>query len=172
MEEQLFPEKLLGFVVVDSGPRQKQYLTGIELFLLKHTEWMYRIYPWKSLVKAGSEGVATTPYGRALMRSIMETYEGDQARYAKLAGHGYRMLAHAIEADLPYEIQCPTQLICGEQDHAGSCIRYNKEWTKRSGLPLEWIPNAGHNSNTDQPELINDLIEALVERVGKESMSS
>ena len=67
--------------------------------------------------------------------------------------------------DLPYEIKCPALLICGEKDHAGSCIRYNKAWHKSTGIPLEWIKDAGHNSNTDKPERVNRLIEELVEEV-------
>jgi pimeloyl-ACP methyl ester carboxylesterase len=93
------------------------------------------------------------------MREIMLTYDGDQKWYAALAGHGYRILAEAIEADLPYEIRCPALLICGEKDHAGSCVRYNRAWHKKTGIPIEWIEGAGHNSNTDEPERINGLIE-------------
>ena len=43
-------------------------------------------------------------------------------------GHGFRILAEAMEKDLLYEIKCPSMLICGVVlDHAGSCIRYNRE---------------------------------------------
>ena len=41
---------------------------------------------------------------------------------------------------------CPALLICGEKDHAGSCIRYNKAWHKKTGIRLEWIKDAGHNA--------------------------
>ena len=99
------------------------------------------------------------------MHDIMMVYDGDQARYARLSGHGFRMLAEAMEADLPYEIKCPALLICGEKDRAGSCIRYSKAWTKKSGIPLEWIKGAGHNSNTDDPETVNRLIEGLIGKV-------
>ena len=74
----------------------------------------------------------------------MQVYDGDQERYAKLSGHGFRILAEAVEKDLPYEIKCPALLICGEQDKAGSCVRYNKAWHKNTGIPLEWIKDAGH----------------------------
>ena len=89
-------------------------------------------------------------------------FDGDQKRYAALAGHGYRMLAEAMEKDLPYEIKCPALLICGEKDMAGSCIRYNKAWHKHTGIPLEWIKGAGHNSNTDAPTVVNALIEEFI----------
>lgn len=159
---QLYPEELKGFVSIDSAPLQRRYVTGMEIWLLKRMEPVYRYYPWKSLLKLGSEGVATTEYGRKLMKEIMLTYAGDQKWYAKLSGHGYRMLAEAMEADLPYEIRCPAMLICGEKDRAGSCIRYNRVWRSGSGIPLHWIANAGHNSNTDAPETVNRLIEGFV----------
>ena len=116
-------------------------------------------------MKAGSEGVAVSDYGRSLMRTMMLAYDGDQARYAKLCGHGYRMLAQAMEADLPYRLPSPALLICGAQDHAGSCVRYNKVWHKQTGIRLEWIKDAGHNSNTDQPQLVNQLIEDFVKNL-------
>lgn len=158
-----YPEKLKGFVSIDSAPLQRRYMTSMEIWMLKRMEPIYRYYPWKSLLKAGTEGVAVTEYGRKLMREMMLVYDGDQERYAKVAGHGYRILAEAVERNLAYEIKCPALLICGEQDKAGSCVRYNKAWHKSTGIPLEWIKDAGHNSNTDKPELVNDLITKLVE---------
>ncbi len=156
---QLYPQRLRGFVSIDSAPLQRKYATAIELWLLKRMEPVYRHYPWKSLLKSGTNGVAVSAYGRKLMRDMMLVYDGSQDRYARLAGHGFRMLAEAIEADLPYQISCPALLICGEKDHAGSCIRYNKAWHKNTGIQLEWIKGAGHNSNTDEPETVNSLIE-------------
>ena len=162
---ELFPNKLKGFVVIDSAPLQRKYVTAAEIWLLKRMEPVYRYYPWKALLKTGTNGVATSEYGRKLMHEIMMTYDGDQKRYAKLSGHGFRMLAEAMEKDLPYEISCPAVLICGEKDHAGSCIRYNKAWHKNTGIPIHWIQNAGHNSNTDAPETVNLLIETLISEV-------
>ena len=159
---ELFPEKLRGFVSVDSAPLQREYVTGVEIWLLKRMEPVYRYYPWQALLKSGTRGVATSRYGRALMHRIMMTYDGDQDRYARISGHGFRMLADAMEADLPYELQCPALLLCGEKDRAGSCIRYNKAWHEKTGIPLRWIRGAGHNSNTDAPEVVNRLIEAFV----------
>lgn len=129
---------------------------------MKRMEPVYRYYPWKWLLKSGTNGVATTYYGRKLMRDMMTVYSGDQKHYAKLAGHGFRILAEAIEADLPYLVECPAMLICGTKDHAGSCIRYSKAWHKNTGIRLEWIEGAGHNSNTDKPEVVNSLIEEFL----------
>lgn len=159
---QRYPDRLQGFVSIDSAPLQREYVTAAEIWLLKRMEPVYRHYPWKSLLKSGTNGVATSAYGRALMREMMMVYDGDQERYARLAGSGYRMLAEAMEADLPYRIPCPALLICGDQDHAGSCIRYNRAWHEKTGIPIEWIHEAGHNANTDAPELVNALIERFL----------
>ena len=159
---ELYPEKLKGFVSIDSAPLQREYITGIELWLLKRMEPVYYYYPWKSLLKTGTNGVATSDYGRKLMHDIMMVYDGDKKRYSQISGHGFKMLAEAIEMDLPYKISCPALLICGKKDTAGSCIRYNKAWHKKTNIPLEWIQDAGHNSNTDKPEMVNDLIEKLI----------
>lgn len=159
---QLFPEKLKGFISIDSAPLQRKYVTAAELWLLKRMEPVYRHYPWKMLIKSGTKGIAVTDYGRNLMREMMMVYDGDKERYARLSGHGFRILAEAMEADLSYKIPWPALLLCGEKDHAGSCIRYNKAWHKNTGIRLEWIKDAGHNSNTDRPETVNRLIEEFV----------
>ncbi len=160
---EMFPEEISGFVAIDSAPLQRKFTSAIEIWLLKHMEPVYRYWPWKSLLKLGSKGVSVTDYGQKLMHDIMMVYDGDHKHYAKLSGHGMRMLAKAMEADLPYKIPCPAILICGEKDRAGSCIRYNKVLHKDTSIRLEWIKNAGHNANTDQPEIVNGLIEELVQ---------
>jgi len=165
MFAQLYPERLAGFISMDSAPLQRSYVTAAEIQLLKRMEPVYRHFPWKALLKTGTEGVATTDYGRRLMHSIMMTYDGDQDYYARLSGHGFRMLAEAMEADLPYAIPCPALLICGEKDHAGSCIRYNRAWHRNTGIPIVWLKDAGHNSNTDAPEEVNRLIEDFAAQI-------
>lgn len=73
------------------------------------------------------------------------------------------MLAQAMEANLPYEIPCPALLVCGQKEHAGSCIWYNKAWHKNTNIPLVWIPGAWHIANTNAPDEVNALILKLVE---------
>ena len=37
-----------------------------------------------------------------------------------------------------------------------------KHGIKKTGIPIEWIEAAGHNSNTDAPEKVNELIERFI----------
>lgn len=161
---ELFSEGLKGLVMIDSPPLQRQYYTALELWLLKNLELIYRIYPWKALLRAGTKGVSTTEYGIKLMLEMMMVYDGNQERYSQLVGHGYRILAKAIEKNLAYEIKSPHMTICGKMDRAGSCIRYLKAYEKNTGKTIKWIDNAGHNSNSDQPQIVNRLIDDFVKR--------
>lgn len=156
----LFPGVVSGFVSIDSCALQRGYYAGWEIAALKHTKLMYMSIPWKQLLKLGSEGCATSEYGRNLMREMMSDY--GKREYCELTAHGYRALAEAIEADRAYEIDCPALLICGTKDAAGYAKRYNREWKKTTGIRVNWIEGAGHNSNTDKLEEINDLIEAFL----------
>ena len=158
-----YPGEAAGFVSIDSAPLKRSYVTGAEIWLLKRTEGMYRAFPWSIMKKIGAEGCAVSEYGRILMRSFLDCYTKDE--YCRLSGHGMKLLAEAMEADLPYRIDCPVILICGEKDNAGSAKSYNRRWTKKEGIPLFWIKNAGHNSNTDQPEEVNQIIRDFVRTI-------
>lgn len=91
----LHPGETAGFISIDSCPLQRSYYTSLELWALKHTRGIYAAFPWKLLVSIGSDGVATSEYGRALMREMMVSY--DKREYVNLAAWGYRVLADAVE---------------------------------------------------------------------------
>ena len=167
---QLFPEKLKGLVMIDSPSLQRKYYTAMELWLLKNMEAIYRIYPWNSLLKSGPKSVSTTDYGRKLMYDMMMVYDGDQERYARLAGYGYKIFSEAVEKKLSYEVKCPQLVICGKEDRAGSCIRYLKAYEKNTGKSVQWIDKAGHNSNTDKPDIVNRLIDEFLNNKIKEKL--
>ena len=68
---QLYPDRLAGFISIDSAPLQRNYVTAVEICLLKRMEPVYAHYPWKLLLKSGTKGVATSNYGRNLMKEMM-----------------------------------------------------------------------------------------------------
>ena len=94
------------------------------------------------------------------MRSFMDSYT--KREYVDLAAHGYRMLADAIEAEGAYDIDCPMLLLCGERDHAGDVRVFNRRWASGEHASLVWVPHAGHNSNVDNPDFVNEQIEGFV----------
>lgn len=160
---ELFPGSLAGFISVDSAPLQRRYFQNWELAALERTYGMYLSIPWKILEEWAVRGVATTKAGQDNMREMMNKYS--KLEYCRLAAHGYRMLAQAVRAKRPYVIDCPALALCGDHDMAGSTKRYNKAWHEKGGMPLEWVPNAGHNSTLDRPEFVNACIEEFLSAV-------
>ena len=160
---QRYPGEASGFISIDSSTLKRKYYPNWELRLLHHIEPLYRMYPWKTLVRQGSRGTAETNYGRQLMAQMMHGYDDDPKYYSRLVGHGYGILADAVEADLPYDIDCPCLLICGKKDKAGDTKSFNRRWAAGENLPIHWIAGAGHNSNTDCPDEINSMIEHFID---------
>lgn len=165
----LFPGQVAGFVSIDSAPLKRRYYPTWEVRALRHTKGMYQAIPWALLKPWGAWGAATTKHGRANMRSFMDGYA--KREYVELAAHGYRMLADAIEAGRAYDIDCPALLLCGEHDHAGDVKPFNRKWAAGEGLPLVWVPGAGHNANVDNPAFVNEQIERFVEELGRDARS-
>lgn len=159
----MYPEEASGFVSIDSAPLKRRYCTSAELWLMRHAEPMYRTFPWRVLLKSGPKGCCETEQGRRQMLEMMQGY--GKGEYCRLAGHGYRMLAEAIASGRRYDIPCPALLLCGERDRAGSTRSYNRRWSAGEGLPLQWVPAAGHNSNVDCPDVVNEAIENFLRMV-------
>ena len=70
-----------------------------------------------------------------------------------------------LEDNRPLEIPSPAILLVGEKDRTGKVKAYNREWARRAGFPLIWIPNAAHNSNVDNPEAVNLEIKKFIKNI-------
>ena len=47
MYMELYPDKIKGFISIDSAPLQKSYMTAMEIWLLERAESLYRMYHGK-----------------------------------------------------------------------------------------------------------------------------
>ena len=156
----LFPGKAAGFVSIDSSTLKRKYYPDWEVAFLRHTKAMYLSIPWALLKPWGAMGASETAEGRANMRSFMDGYA--KREFCELTAYGYQILADAIDARRTYDIDCPSLLLCGENDGAGDVRVFNRKWTAGEGIPLVWVPKAGHNSNVDAPEFVNSQIERFL----------
>ncbi|RSX55509.1 alpha/beta hydrolase [Bifidobacterium dolichotidis] len=152
----LYPGEVRAFVGIDSAPLERQYYSNMDLKIMHLQRVFYRFVPRWFRLFAGPYGVSTTKYGRSVARFMLFEYTHPQ--FVHLMGHGYDTIAHAIKADNRYALTCPTLLLCGDMDLADAAQRLNRQWSETEHLQLHWIPSAGHNSNTDQPDLTNELI--------------
>lgn len=158
----LFPMSVQAFVSVDSCSLKRKYNANWMIASLKHTEWMYRLIPWKLLVP-WSLSIATSAAGKQNYKEAIMAYP--KAEFCKLCGRGFASVAEAMEQKRDYTMDCPVLLLCGSKDAAGYTKKLNQAWSKGEGYRLVWVEGAGHNSNIDSPEVVNSFIEDFVNRV-------
>ena len=143
----------LGFVSVDSTP-YGNYYSKSDIWWLKRIEWMCKPFSEKMLKVSMAKQNAVTKTGRENMLQMVNDYE--KAELCRLMGIGY---AGFLDDNKELQISCSALILVGEKDSTGKVKQYNKEWSKRTGIKMIWIPNAAHNSNVDNPEFVNDCIE-------------
>ena len=164
----LYPKEVAGVICIDSAPLERAYITSIELWMVRHIRPIYQCYPWKVLRRAAAKGCAVSVYREDLMMRMTGVYS--HAEYCTLAAYGYQILADSMERhtspilSLTDDHRCafPILLLVGEHDRAGSCLRYCKTWSRRANLPLVYVPKAGHNYNTDNPQFVNEQLQSFI----------
>lgn len=147
-----YPETAKGFVSIDSTP-YGDYYSRSDIWWLRQIEWMSKLFPEKMLKSAMAKQNAVTEAGRANMAAMTDGYGKNELCH--LMGIGY---AGFLNDNRECEIPCPVLLAVGEKDRTGKVKAYNREWAKRTGYPLIWVPNAAHNSNVDNPAAVNEII--------------
>jgi len=145
-----FPEKVIAFVGVDTTPFGLSYYSRSDRFWLRQVEWMSRCYPHHMLVKAIAKGCTRTAGAYANMLTMLAPYS--KAEICRLMGIAY---AGFLKENKETDFHFPVLLILGEFDKTGKVPQYNREWTKKTGYPLQIIPDAAHDSNEDNPKFFN-----------------
>ena len=154
-----YPEMVKAFVSIDSTP-YGDYYSKSDKWWLRQIEWMSKLFPEKLLKSSMAKQNALTEIGRSNMASMIKGYR--KAELCKLIGIGY---ADFLDDNRVCELPCPVLLIVGEKDNTGKVKAYNKEWAKRTGYPLVYISNAAHNSNVDNPSVVNETIIGFIENL-------
>lgn len=153
-----FPAIVKAFVAIDSTPYGNSYYSKSDVFWLKQIEWMAYLCPLGWLKKAVAKQVSETSNTYNNMLSMLSVYDKKELCY--LMGIGY---AGFLDDNCNLDISCPVLLLLGEKDRTGKVKLYNKMWSKQTGYDLIIVENAGHNSNVDNPVVVNQEIEKFVE---------
>ena len=153
------PDMVIGFVSIDSTPFGNYYSKS-DIWWLKQIEWMCKPFSEKMLKVSMAKQNAVTKAGRDNMLEMVSDYE--RAELCHLMGIGY---AGFLDDNKELQILCPLLLLVGEKDNTGKVKQYNKEWSKRTGIEITWIPNAAHNSNVDNPDFVNHCIGAFLDNL-------
>lgn len=152
-----YPYLVLGFVSIDSCPYGRKYYSRSDIWWLKQVEWMSKLFSLTALKKSIAKSCTLTERGYDNMISMLEPFQ--KKELCHLMGKGY---AAFIEDNCDLEINCPALLIVGEKDSTGKVIKYNEQWKQDTGFQLEVIKGAAHNSNVDQPDQVNKIIDAFL----------
>ena len=152
-----FPERVWAFVSIDSTPFGEKYYSKSDRWWLRQIEWMSALYPDRSLRKAVAKQCTVTEKSYQNMFNMLSVY--DKKELCHLMGIGF---AGFLEDNCDIKIECPVLLLVGEHDKTGKVIKYNKEWAKDLNINVTWVKDAAHNSNDDNPELVNSFIETFL----------
>ncbi len=152
-----FPEMVMAFVSIDSTPFGEKYYSKSDKWWLNQIEWMAKLYPFRMLKDAIAKQVSTQEDSYRNMLQMLSVYEKNELCHLMQVGE-----AGFLDDNCNLDIQCPVLLIVGRKDKTGKVIQYNQEWSKTIGVPVTWIDDAVHNSNDDQPEQVNSVIESFL----------
>lgn len=153
---QRYPHRAKAFIGIDTCP-YGDYYSASDKWWLRQIEWMCRLYPVHTLKKSMARQCAKTEYAYRNMLAALSPY--DKTELCHLLGIGF---AGFLEDNREMTISCPVLLLVGESDRTGKVRKYCDEWAKRTGYPLHIIKNAAHNSNADNPDEVNALMEAFL----------
>ena len=153
-----YPSMVKGMLLIGTCPYGPEYYSRSDLFWLKQTEWMTRLFPDRTLRNIMAKMCGTSGTGRENMLQMLEDY-GKKELYHLM----YLGFAGFIPEIQDLNIPCPVCLIVGENDRTGKVKKYNDRWHKNQKIPLYIIKDASHNANVDKPREVNQIIERFLE---------
>ena len=150
-------EMVIGFISIDSTPFGNYYSKS-DIWWLRQIEWMCKLFSEKLLKNSMAKQNAVTKAGQDNMLEMLSDYE--KLELCHLMGIGY---AGFLDDNRELKIACPSLILVGEKDNTGKVKQYNKAWANRTGIDLIWVPDAAHNSNMDNPEIVNSCIKKFLD---------
>nr|BAG55481.1 putative hydrolase [uncultured bacterium] len=154
------PQRVDALVLIGTTPLFKAY-SGLEVFLLRASLPLFRIWPYGSLTRTIARQTAVTPAARAYaLQACRQLTRADfltvwEAVSLAVDRHG--------REDVAFDL--PVLLLHGDQDRTGTIRRDMPRWAPE--LPratYQVIPDAGHNANQDNPDATNAAILRFVQQ--------
>jgi pimeloyl-ACP methyl ester carboxylesterase len=148
------PGRVRALIVIDTTPISFPY-PAAEVLALKATGPLFALWPWKSLIETTATSTALTPAAQDYARAAMQQLDAKTFRRVWTAVQG----TVSRDGFPDWRIDVPLALIMGDQDQGGTIARDMPRWAAdMPDVPFTVIPNAGHNSNQDNPDAVNAAI--------------
>ena len=158
MYASMFPDKVEGFVALDTTPFGIGYYSKTDLWWLKQVEPMARLFPDYLLRESMAKSVSKTAYSYSKMKEMLKPLT--KAQIIEQMGIAYGKFA--IE-NKNITFSFPVLILVGDSDKTGKVKQYCEDWSSRTGYPLHIIRHAAHFSNGDNPEQVNTEIELFIQ---------
>ena len=155
-----YPEKMEGFISIDSTPLGDYYTSKMDRFWLRHAKGMAMCYPRKLMISAAAKAACHTKEAEQSFAESLQQYT--KREIDEMYGICYRSY---LEYHDTVSLMCPVLLLLGEHDKTGKVVRYNQMWTEKEGYPFVIISQAGHNSNYDNYLAVNEQIEKFADTI-------
>lgn len=153
----LFPERVAGFVALDTTPFGLAYYSETDLWWLRKVAPIARCCPGGLLKKSMAKSVSKTRYSYEKMMDMLAPL--NKAEIAEQMDVAYGKFAMENK---DIDLACPVLLLLGDSDKTGKVKQYNGAWAAKTGYPLHIIQRAAHFSNGDNPTQVNAEIEAFL----------
>jgi pimeloyl-ACP methyl ester carboxylesterase len=146
------PELVDKLVLIDCGKNTGK-LTVIEKCSLKCSKFIFNCYPWKTLIRQSANACGNKD---SVKKYVMDCFNKiDKGTFVEIMME----LIGCMHEDAEFKFKQPVLLICGSDDKLGNIKKVAEPWARGdSNCTLYMIDNAGHNSNQDNPEMVNELI--------------
>jgi len=156
------PELVDRLVLIDCG-RNTGKLTAIEKCSVKCAKPLFYCYPWKMLIRQSADASANKANIKKYVRDCFEKI--DKRTFIDVM---IEMTGCCLHEDAEFRFKQPVLLLCGSDDKLGNIRKVAEPWARDdSNCTLHIISNAGHNSNQDNPKMVNELICSFLHSLSK-----
>jgi len=152
------PERVEGFVALDTTPFGTGYYSKSDIWWLKRAAPMAELYSEGALRKSMAKSVSKTKYSYDKMMEMLEPLTKSQIIEQMDAAYGI-----FIEENKDVAFSFPVLILVGEFDTTGKVKQYCRAWAEKEGYPIRIIKNAAHFSNGDNPDQVNSEILKFIE---------
>ncbi len=156
-----YPERVEGFVALDTTPYGLIYYSKSDIWWLKRVAPLARLYAGNALRKRMAMSVSKTTYSYEKMMDMLAPLTKEQIIEQMDIAYG-KFIKENKDVRFPF----PVLILLGEYDKTGKVAQYCHAWSKNEAYPLHIIKGAAHFSNGDNPEQVNAEILSFIKDIG------
>ncbi len=145
-----YPEKVEGFIALDTTPYGLCYYSKTDIWWLKQAAPMAKCFSEDFLRKSMAKSVSKTRYSYGKMMGMLAPLT--KAQIIEQMDIAYGVFP---KENKDVRFSFPVLILLGEFDKTGKVRQYCQAWSKKEGYSLHIIRNAAHFSNGDNPDQVN-----------------